>query len=160
MSLALTLWRPWARFVANGDKPLSNRPWTPPPALLGQRIWIHAGKAYDREAEPFIARVTKLDDETLGFLDPTAHPLGIIGSARLVGWCGHVTRDGGGAGGLIMHRSIAGVTLKPEHTRWFIGPYGWLFDHAVALQKPVKCNGAQKLWTVPADVEEQLTRAA
>lgn len=41
---AISLWQPWASFIANGLKPFETRPWAPPKWLVGKRIAIHAAK--------------------------------------------------------------------------------------------------------------------
>lgn len=39
---AITLWQPWAELVALGVKHIETRSWPAPPAIIGQRIAIHA----------------------------------------------------------------------------------------------------------------------
>lgn len=41
---AISLWQPWASFVAIGVKPYETRHWRAPSRLIGQRIAIHAAK--------------------------------------------------------------------------------------------------------------------
>jgi hypothetical protein len=41
---AISLWQPWASFIAIGVKPYETRSWSPPSRLIGQRIAIHAAK--------------------------------------------------------------------------------------------------------------------
>ena len=41
---AITLWQPWASFIAIGVKPYEIRDWKPPRWLIGKRIAIHAAK--------------------------------------------------------------------------------------------------------------------
>lgn len=43
---ALSLWQPWAWLVANGWKPIENRPWN---CHFRERILIHAGRRYSFE---------------------------------------------------------------------------------------------------------------
>jgi hypothetical protein len=40
---AITLWPEWAWAIANLDKRIENRIWSPPKGMIGQRIAIHAG---------------------------------------------------------------------------------------------------------------------
>ncbi len=42
---ALTLHRPWDRYMAHGRKPIENREWMPPEWMLQQLIALHAGQA-------------------------------------------------------------------------------------------------------------------
>lgn len=48
---ALTVWQPWASLIAIGAKPYEFRTWRPPPAIIGQRIAIHAGARPVRASE-------------------------------------------------------------------------------------------------------------
>lgn len=41
---AISLWQPWASFIAIGVKPYETRHWAAPRRLIGQRIAIHAAK--------------------------------------------------------------------------------------------------------------------
>jgi hypothetical protein len=41
---AISLWQPWASFVAIGLKPYETRHWRAPARFIGQRIAIHAAK--------------------------------------------------------------------------------------------------------------------
>lgn len=41
---AISLWQPWASFIAIGMKPYETRHWPAPSRIIGQRIAIHAGK--------------------------------------------------------------------------------------------------------------------
>jgi activating signal cointegrator 1 len=42
--LAISLWQPWASFIAIGVKPYETRHWVPNRRVIGQRIAIHAAK--------------------------------------------------------------------------------------------------------------------
>lgn len=146
IGLALTLWQPWASAIVNGPKRVENRPWYPPKQVVGERIWLHAGKAYDHARH---AEVVKLWPElgcTCAGCSEGSLPSGaIIGSARVVGW-GY---SEGGFGKV----SLAGAATTAVFTDpWWHGPFGWLLADVHALGKPVPCRGFQKLWRVPADV--------
>lgn len=45
---ALTIRQPWAGAIAHHGKHVENRVWTPPKAVVGQRLLIHAGAQRDR----------------------------------------------------------------------------------------------------------------
>lgn len=53
----LTIWQPWASLIAVGAKPYEFRGRRPPPAYIGQRIGINAGKRpiVVREVEQLLA---------------------------------------------------------------------------------------------------------
>lgn len=48
---ALTIWQPWASLIIEGLKPREFRPWAAPPAIVGQRIVLHAAKRPIKSAE-------------------------------------------------------------------------------------------------------------
>lgn len=46
----------------------------------------------------------------------------------------------------------AARVLHLDDDPWWTGPVGWLFEDVVEIE-PVPCRGAQRLWTVPPEVE-------
>ncbi len=48
---ALSIQQPWAWLILHGGKDIENRSWKLPKAMVGQRIYIHAGKRFDKAAE-------------------------------------------------------------------------------------------------------------
>lgn len=143
--LALTVLQPWAWALAKGLKPVENRTWAPPVALAGRYLAIHAGKRIDEEGtssfrtiirEPAVR--TRLEAvHGTGELTLAMMPTGaIVAVGRLVGM---VTRE---------------EQLPPDAAPWFCGPVGWLFADVREIEPAVPCRGAQKLWTVPADVAD------
>lgn len=44
---AISIWQPHSSLVVLGLKPFETRPWAAWKSLIGQRIWIHAGKTLD-----------------------------------------------------------------------------------------------------------------
>lgn len=143
---ALTLWRPWARYVATGEKRIENRPWAPPPAMLGQTFAIHAGRAWDDEGGETCRDV--LQSAYSSSID--LHPEGIIGTARLVGWCDE--------GGTII-RQIGEPKLEGNDRLFLFGPIGWILRDARLLAQPIPCRGFQKLWNVKPPQLELLSMA-
>ena len=152
MTLGLTLIRPWPTAVIHLGKQTENRTWKPPAYLLGQDIYIHAGLTWDHLAVDFIELAVGKRPQTGDC------PLGVIvGVVRLAG--------------ILQKLDIGGYTWKPapgvsskwlrhiaRTSPWFVGPVGWVFDNVRPLSKPVACTGAQKLWTVPDEVEHQVRR--
>jgi len=47
----ITVWQPWASLIIKGWKRYEFRSWPAPPALIGQRIVIHAGSRVPRATE-------------------------------------------------------------------------------------------------------------
>lgn len=136
---ALTLHRPWAWAVVFGGKRIENRPWKPPQKFIGERIVIHAGRVFDDEAAAMICELLGLDE-----LPAPANDEGLIGSARIAGF---VT-------------SPAQMPLTPDQARWFSGPYGWQLEDVKPFRAPIPCRGFQRLWTVPAELQAAIERAA
>lgn len=153
---ALTLWQPWAWAILHLPeaiaKPVENRDWMPPRALLGQRIALHGGKTYRPEVSLDISEATGWTVDRLRRDAPGKHAAdqGILGTVRLVGVVeerrGRLELVAGGWGEVTRER------CEP----WFVGRYGWLFDQRRVLGPPIPCRGAQGLWTVPDDLATRL----
>lgn len=160
----LTVIQPWPWAICYWGKPVENRTWAPPAALIGERFAIHAGKlpgprasgAFGGSAWAEVASaIESIDAEGLIPVGaPTLTPAhmfcassAIVATVRLAGW----------------------VTPNPHHYRtasiddgqrvrnaarspWFSGPIGWVLADKVVLPTPIPCRGAQGLWTVPPDV--------
>lgn len=151
---ALTLWRPWDEPVACGAKPVENRSWSPPKAIVGQVIAIHAGKTHDHDARGFI-------------IDRGYHLLSLAESNRRAGAIVGVTRivaafTEGDLKFDTVDRFKGNELYVERRTRvlespWFFGPWGWLLEDAIAID-PVPCKGAMGLWRVPPDVAAEVLR--
>lgn len=128
----LTLWRPWpAIMLPPGPKTIENRPWEPPPWVIGKRIAIHAGEKFDEPGWLNAQRIL----ERCGQADL------ILGIAERMGTKG------------IVGTAIVAGCMKPiddDDPPWLFGPFGWVLEDLQALQVAVPCKGAQKLWAIPA----------
>lgn len=103
---------------------------------MGHFIALHAAKSYSETDRGFISKV-------LGIEAPvqTESPHSqIFAVCRVVG----------------LVTGILDPRLSEAQRNWFFGPFGWLLDDFVALDKPVACPGAQQLWELPANVVEPL----
>lgn len=155
---AITLWRPWARYVATGEKRIENRPWAPPESMLGETIAIHAGRAWD-------------DEETIRFIDGVigrssaadTHHEGILGTARIAGWFDLL--EGERASNPVTVHMI-GARLDAQRKsrgpgydtdvfqmteidfRWCFGPVCWVLRDFKPFVEPIPCRGFQKFWDV------------
>lgn len=154
---ALTLHASWAYAVRSLGKRIENRTWSPPAALIGQRIAIHAGQRADEAqlADAFERRdVARNGGPTRSFaLDRVRDLRGhVVGAATLVGLIL--------PGGTVTTREARDAlrSLWPEHQpmRWWVpGHVGWvLADFRPATVGPVR--GAQGLWTLPAGLAAEL----
>lgn len=125
----ITLWQPWAHYVASGAKRIENRPWEPSSRLLGQRIAIHAGKHWDQYGatviEDVLGQCVSRADVTFGAVIATA----ILGP--------------------VVTTEEAAERLAGEgQGMWFSGPYGWVLEHIEKMESPILCRGYQGLWSI------------
>lgn len=149
--LALTLWQPWAWAILHLPediaKPVENRDWMPPRGVIGTRIALHGGKAWDQ------AGATSLIQRGYHVATSLAMRQGILGTARLVGVIEeHAYMARLSAPRFRLVAGSWGETSEARCMPWFVGRYGWLFDQRRVFDAPIPCRGLQKLWTVPDDV--------
>jgi hypothetical protein len=130
---ALTIGQPYAHLIATGQKPIENRTWfTNHRGLLA----IHAGKSRDW-----------LDS---GEDDVSMMAFGaIVAVARIVACLPKPDR-------VIPSWGRWTHLIDHEHAN---GPWCWVLENVRRLNTPIACRGAQGLWTVPTDVEQQVTDA-
>lgn len=176
---AITVQQPYAFAIACGAKPVENRgrhiPWT---SAVGERIAIHAGKAWhksamaDRQILDLGRQVVASNNEglvpgweLLTFLIPQGHVLGaLVAVATLsdVHWwqtCSHEQPRQQS----VDHASA--VTERSSLCSEWAESDGWhlVLSDVFALPQPVPVRGYQGLWTVPAAelvaLEEQTARA-
>lgn len=133
---AITVWQPWAWAIVAGHKPVENRSWAPPEALVGEVLVIHAGKKFDFENEALVEQICGLD-----CLPPQADARGIIGVATLDRVID--AQDGTCEDPLLV-------------SPWFSGRFGWVLRDADAFPTPIECQGKQGLWPVPPEVAEKV----
>lgn len=129
---AITLHAPWAWAIAHGPKRVENRTWKPPPALLGQRIAIHAGKNLGTIPERASCILALLD---AGVDPPEEWPQSrVLCTARLQGW-------------IALGGSFSSEVVRYAcDSEWFCGPVGWVFEAVQAEAGELACGGARGLW--------------
>lgn len=122
---ALTIIQPYAHLIAIGEKKVENRTWRPP--HFRGPLAIHAGKSK-------------------GVLSPTdirRYPDMAYGAVVAVAW------------------RVTPVRLAnlPEGYEWVVdhphsfGPICWVLEEVKRLDKPIPCQGRQKLWRLPHEVD-------
>jgi hypothetical protein len=135
---ALTLLNPWAWAITNAGKRIENRSWPIPRGL--QRVLIHAGAGWDRDAETFISG--------LGFELPALNLIttsAIVAIADLNGVC----RD---------------TVDRPRATcrcgDWAAaGQYHWQLGRVTVLADPVRVpRGAQRTWAPAPEFVSAIAR--
>ena len=130
---ALTLTRPWGIAVMRHGKDIENRVWAPVTQLKpGDRFAIHNALKIDPRG---VAKVMEfLRDGRPAHavdMDVLCGPPGVIlGTVR---FCGIV---------------------RGSTSTWFEGPVGWVLADPRPLRDPIACRGQQRLWAIPAGIEE------
>lgn len=145
--LGLTVKNPWGWSIAKGLKPIENRRWAPPKAVLGKYIAIHAGKTYDDA------------DACLAFADCCQHPLVQPRLTKAIGEGAPLNLGQMPMSSVLSVARLARVVDRPDHLTaeervWWVGPFAWVLEDVVELSTPVPCRGAQKLWALPPGVLE------
>lgn len=127
----LTLHQPWAWAVTDLGKDVENRMWPPPAHAIRREIAIHAGLRIDAGAVLHL-RECGYDPPTQGWARGVVVAVAILGGVRAP-----YSGDGG----------------------WHeFGCWGWVLANVRVLREPVRCLGAQGLWTLPPDVEAAVRR--
>jgi activating signal cointegrator 1 len=143
---AISLWQPWASFIAAGIKPFETRDWPPPKWMVGQTIAIHAAKKpANGDLREWAAKHGCTD-----------LPLGaIVCTARLHGayQCGFTT---GRHVSVIDERTNSVRSFPPALTKGGIahdefGDYStdrwaWLLTDIDHFEKPIVARGSQGFW--------------
>lgn len=147
---ALTLTQPWGGLVAAGHKPIENRGWNPPKAMIGKRFALHASREIDRDVYHRVMEIApELADRTLPWFELSRVTSAIIGIARLV----RVVSDH------MLPGSESSVESLPEQDRrWFFGPKGFVLAEIQALREPIPCPGSLSFWRIPKPVREEMAK--
>lgn len=131
---ALTIYQPWAWAICHAGKRLENRPWAPPPSMIGERLAIHAAVKVDG-MDAFEQVRDHCSQLLARRLDAEDMPTGcVVAVARITG---------------ILRRQ---PFRSSEQFAWWAGPVALELDVLVVLPSPVPCIGRQKLWNLPKEV--------
>lgn len=158
---ATTLWQPFASLVAWGDKTIETRSWAPGPALIGERLAIHAAKRLSRPEEENWHVQHAMDNYCVG---ARAECLVIDGTTVCSGLClpyGVVVATARLARvGRVFWRSIRAtpyVTVrysKGDYGQVRVDPFGnytdgrylWFLEDIEVVDPPVPTTGRQGMW--------------
>lgn len=161
---ALSFTQPWVAFVVGGWKPVENRKWPPPVAMLGQYFALHASLKYDPLGEAMAERYRELTGATVPRIGTGVHGA-IVGVARLDGVVDklmprHYSRNSGwreyGTDEVAALRVTASPWCMPiERAR-----YGWYLNEVYQLEQPIPCKGALSFWRLPEGVRAALADAS
>jgi len=123
----LSLKQPWAWLMTNGLKDIENRKWR---SNYRGRLLIQASKTWDQEGYDFIQNHLE-DSERL--LLPERYDFGaIIGVVNMVDCVNH------------------------HPSKWFFGPWGFVFEAPRAFQNPIPYKGQLSIFDIPDRVVEGL----
>lgn len=141
MLTALTIYQPWAGFIAAGMKRIETRSW--PTAYRGE-IAIHAGM------HPMFCDT---DDLALALLEMRTKSKDLAAYEKLLARGAVVA-----AAMLVDCVRTEDVAVDLGETELLLGNYSrgrwaWLLGNVIALDHPVHCRGQQGLWTLPPEVE-------
>lgn len=181
---ALTVWPEWAWAICFLMKDVENRSWQAPETSWGHRLAIHAGMAiggrFRAESrsqeiwgalEPLIQMASRagyccerVNEEGSG--RPSAIRFGIPGvdaSLRVMN-IQHMAR-GAVVAVPILERSCwlehgdGRYVNGPVASKWSAdGQFGWILGDTIVLSYPVRCRGAQGLWSLLPSEEVSVRR--
>ena len=135
---AITVWQPWAQWIALGWKMMETRWHNRLSILVGQRIAIHAGKKFDESA--FARALPFMPTERMECARRMEYPPSrIVCTAQVVGCREMIEPDS-------VH------ALCEYHA----ASYVLILDGLRCLHDPLPCPGKQGIWTVPAEIEQRL----
>lgn len=148
---ALTLKQPWATIVALGLKPVENRSWKLPDALMGEDFAIHAGLTTDVEGAQWILKHFADDKVVCDLVRGHQHHGAVLGIAKLAGYL---------HGGKFFYRFGNEIRVKDDHpllhNKWFFGKYGFVLEDVRTCMHPVPARGMQMFWHLPPEVEDKV----
>ncbi len=161
---ALTLWQPWASFIAHGAKRIETRGWTLRPADRPETIAIHAARRpvewwpVGRELAAATIPSTPPLEATLGCIVAVARLVTIERTETIVERMRAEPRLVLPSVRIDTHGEIGWQVPRGEARLgdFSAGRYGWWLADVVPLAMPLRCRGAQKLWGIPDDVRALL----
>jgi len=139
---AITLKHPWPFAIAHLGKRIENRGWAPHPRQLapGEVFAIHGG-AVPRYETDWLDVASIASDLFARF----GRPAGME----------HIPTKDLVLPGIVAVATFGGVLRKSDDP-WFQGPCGWVLEGVRTFLPPIRCPGAQGLWTVPPRVLAEL----
>lgn len=119
---ALSIRQPWAWLICAGLKDIENRDW---PTRFRGRIYVHAGKAEDREGWYHIDEFPENYD---------------LSEAAIDQWVEAQQTMLDGRGCIIGEVDIVGCVTHAD-SPWFVGKYGFLLANPTLYDKPIPYKG-------------------
>jgi len=133
---AVTLWQPWASWIARGLKTIETRGHNRFRALVGRRIAIHAGRTFDDEAARLAAPWLGAEQRERAAEGP--FPLGcIVATAEIA-----------------QHRPLTRADSAAALCPCGVGLFGLVLTDVLAVDPPVYCRGGRGVWYLSAQMAE------
>lgn len=120
----ISLWQPWASFIAIGVKPYETRHWRPPARFIGQRIGIHAAK-----------RRTERSD--FAWWQKVAGPSVPLPEGAIV--CTAILRA--------VFATLDHGEIEDDYGDYSAGRFAWHLTDVQPLIPPVPATGRQGFWS-------------
>jgi hypothetical protein len=151
----ISLWLPWAQFIALKLKKIETRSWPAPAYLIGQRIAIHATKsipAWVRKLLRGFAELLGIEEyggSWLYNLERGIGPFGkVLATAKLAACIEIINKD-----------EFYEMAYADMGTQWYVidgneyhfgdytpGRWAWILEDIQPLPEPVPAKGMQGLW--------------
>jgi hypothetical protein len=130
---ALTLWQPWAAYVALGGKNIENRTWRPSNGWTGTLL-IHAGMSFARYPEAGDIPPGRIGREALAAAEAAARQAALT------------------HGAIVAVARMTGAHRGDRCSVWAeSGVWHWQLEEVTAIE-PVPCRGQRGLWTPAAEL--------
>jgi hypothetical protein len=149
---AISLWLPWAQFIALKLKKIETRSWNAPDYLIGQRIAIHATAKMPGWVKKLLRGFAKLigieeyNGSWLYYLENGVGPFGkVVATAKLVA-CEKIISDEKYHHMACLKSGRDIVGNEYHFGDYTPGRYAWILDDIQALPEPVPAKGMQGLW--------------
>lgn len=139
---ALTIWQPWASFLALGLTPFETRSWPPPGKLIGERIALHAA------ARP-VGPDTRKWAERAG---APLLPLGQVIATAVLAAAYRLGPDTTGSGQHRVHARIGPFSARRDLIKadqfgnFTPGRWVWYFTGPERLTPPAFARGDRGIW--------------
>lgn len=136
----ITLWQPWASWIAWGWKKIETRTHTKFHNLCGEIIGIHAGNKFDNSAIGLASEVNAIDLDRMVKHNETIYPKGqIIATAYVNSFMGLAPN----------HGYLSMIECKTDR-------YGLFLTDVKAIEPPIICKGKQGIWNYEIDSKKYL----
>lgn len=137
---AISLTQPMAWACFNG-KDIDNRSWS---TRYRGVLLIHASNDFNQEHYDWISQ----NENRLGLVLPQPEEFvhgALIGKVDLT----VIVKNKGGAFQPGLFKDYQDRAFRVVGSRWFWGPYGWVFENAVEFQRPIPVPGELRIFDIP-----------